>query len=153
MKIRALPALAAAAALTACGTQAASTSSAATPAASASCAQQYHAWKYGPARAQGKRLAKALESVQSAGSSDDMALMGAGLKRSGRLAHELQAYPMPACADPAGYWKRSLADIRAAGDNAGTATGFMGLIAAEVPLKKVPALERKLSAELKTTTR
>ena len=43
-----------------------------------------------------------------------------------------------------------LADIRASGDNAGTATGLASLIAAEVPLKNVPALETKLTAELKS---
>ena len=124
---------------------------AAAAATTASCRQQYQAWKYGPARPDGKKLAAALNGVQSAGTSDDITLMRAGLKRAGRIAHRLQAYPMPHCADPAGYWAQTVADIRASGDNAGAATGLMGLIAAEVPLKKVPALEHKLQAEVKST--
>jgi len=47
---------------------------------------------------------------------------------------------------------RQSEDLRPAdGDNAGPASGSVGLIAAEVPLKKVPPLERKLQAELKNT--
>ena len=115
-----------------------------------SCRQQYQAWKTGPARAKGKQLTRALNSVQSAG--DDINLIRTRLRRAGIVAHQLQAYPMPHCADPAGYWARLLADIRAAGDNAGAVTGLVGVVAAEGPLKKVPRLERKLQRELKTTT-
>ena len=60
---------------------------------------------------------------------------------------------MPACADPKGYWTRMLADIRASGDNARIASGLAGLIAAEVPLKKVRPLTTKLGAEIKHTTK
>lgn len=60
--------------------------------------------------------------------------------------------PAPACADPHGYWRQILARIKAAGDNAGTASGLTGLILAEAPLKAIPALEKKLDAELKRTT-
>ncbi|MGH3171342.1 MAG: hypothetical protein ACRDN0_36460 [Trebonia sp.] len=64
----------------------------------------------------------------------------------------LRRYPMPACADPHGYWKAVLARIKAAGDNAGTNSGLFGLLVAEAPLRGVPALENKLDAELKKTT-
>lgn len=102
------------------------------------------------ARAEAEKLTPALNAVQSAASSDDIALMSSGLKQAGSIAHRLQAYPIPACADPAGYWKQILADIRASGDNAGTAAGLAGLLAAEVPLKKVPGLEGQLQTELKS---
>lgn len=147
---RALPAVAAVAALAACGSHAASPAAAA-PSAPASCHQQYTAWKTGPARAEAEKLTPALNAVQSAASSDDIALMSSGLKQAGSIAHRLQAYPIPACADPAGYWKQILADIRASGDNAGTAAGLAGLLAAEVPLKKVPGLEGQMQTELKST--
>lgn len=124
---------------------------AAAAATTASCPQQYQAWKTGPARAKAKQMVTALNGLQSAGKSDDINLMRGALRRAGMLAHQLQAYPMPHCADPAGYWAQTIADIRAGGDNAGAASGLVGLIAAEVPLKKVPPLERKLQAELKTT--
>lgn len=151
MKIRALPALAAAAALTACGTHTASTTAAAAPATTAppSCHQQYTAWKTGPARAKAKQLTSVLGALQSAG--EDLVLLTDALKRSARVAHQLQAYPMPACADPAGYWRKMLADIRAGGDNASTSSGLSAVILAMAPLKQVPPLERKLGAELKAT--
>lgn len=100
IKFRALAALAAAAAvsLTACGTHttAASTTVSATPATPASCHQQYKAWMIGPAQAEVKKLASALRSVESAGASADLVLIFDGLKRTGRIAHQLQALPMPA---------------------------------------------------------
>jgi hypothetical protein len=151
-----LPALAAAAvSLTACGTHttAASTTASAAPATPASCHQQYKAWKTGPAKAEVKKFAGAIKSLKSAGASDDLVLISSGLKRAGRIAHQLQALPMPPCADPKGYWTRMLADIRASGDNAGTASGLVGLIAAEVPLKKVRPLTTKLGTEIKHTTK
>jgi hypothetical protein len=124
---------------------------AASAATTASCRQQYQAWKTGPAKATAKQLVRALNGVQAAGNSDDINLMRGALRRAGILAHQLQANPIPHCADPAGYWPQTLADIRASGDNAGAASGLVGLIAAEVPLKKVPPLEHKLQAELKGT--
>jgi hypothetical protein len=114
--------------------------------------QQYSAWKHGPALAPGKRLVAALNAVQSAGTSEDIPAMTAALKTAGSAAVDLGRYPIPACADPHGYWGAVLARIRAAGDNAGTASGLSGLILAEAPLKDVPGLEAKLDAELKRTT-
>jgi hypothetical protein len=153
VKIRAFPALAAAVVLTACGTQTADTATTATaPATNAeSCHQQYDAWKNGPARAKAKQLVKALDSLQSAG--EDLVLMTDALKRSARIAHQLQTHPIPECADPKGYWKKTLADIRAGGDNASTSSGLSAVILAMAPLKQVPPLEHKLSTELKRTTK
>jgi hypothetical protein len=71
------------------------------------------------------------------------------LKITGADAATLEQYPMPACADPGGYWPQTLARIKAAGDNAGSASGLGGILLAEAPLKQVPGLEQKLTAELK----
>jgi hypothetical protein len=71
------------------------------------------------------------------------------LKKSGRAAAALRKYPMPACADPHGYWDKSLARIKAAGDNAADGSGLGALLMAEAPLKDVPGLQSKLEAELK----
>ena len=140
----------------ACGTHPApSAPASATPAAAAthsaaaapSCKQQYHAWRYGAA---GKKLKADLRAVESAGDTVDIPVMLAALKTAGADAAVMT--PAPACADPHGYWKQILARIKAAGDNAGTASGLTGLILAEAPLKAVPALEKKLDAELKRTT-
>jgi hypothetical protein len=67
-------------------------------------------------------------------------------------ASALQRYPMPACADPAGYWAQSLRYLKAAGDNAGRATSVAGLIrAAEGPLQQVRTLWTRLRTELART--
>ena len=116
-----------------------------------SCTQQYTAWQHGPARATGKKLGNALTAVQDASGNSDLPALTSALETAGADAAAARPYPMPACADPAGYWGQMLAHIRAAGDNAGTASGLSALILAEVPLKAVPGLEAKLGAELKRT--
>jgi len=57
---------------------------------------------------------------------------------------------MPGCVDPAGYWRKMLGYLKAAGDDASTSSGLGGLLAAMAPLQKVKAVENKLTAELKT---
>jgi hypothetical protein len=146
MKIRTLPALLTIAALAGCGTTAAGT--AAKP---PTCQQQYRTWKAGPALTPGKQLKTDLGAVSTASTASDIPAMTAGLKASAADVTALNAYPMPACADPHGYWKAILARVKAAGDNAGTSNGLGALILAEAPLKDVPALETKLQAELATT--
>ena len=113
------------------------------------CKQQYDAWKTGPARAQGKQLVADLSKVSAAGSAEDITALTSALKTAGADATALEQYPMPACADPGGYWGQMLARIKASGDNAASASGLSALILAEVPLKEVPGLEAKLTAELK----
>ena len=103
------------------------------------CAQQYTAWKNGPANHDGKQLEAAAASLSADGKTEDIAAMDADLKTLGADAAALKAYPMPACADPAGYWEQYLGQMKAAGDNAGTASGLGGVILAEAPLKQVPA--------------
>jgi hypothetical protein len=116
-------------------------------AAAPSCKQQYHDWRYSPA---GKKLKADLRAVQSAGNTGDVPATLAALKTAGADAAAMP--PAPACADPDGYWAKILARIKAAGDNAGTASGLTGLILAEAPLNAIPGLEKKLNAELKRTT-
>lgn len=115
-------------------------------ATSQTCAQQYAAWKNGPAHAVAKKLTDDVKKLTSAG--QDIVVMTAALKAMGADAKQLQAWPMPACADPAGYWKQYLQAITAAGDNAGSASGLGGILLAEVPLKQTTALQSKLDAEL-----
>ena len=131
------------------GAAPASATAAATHSAAAapSCKQQYHDWRYSPA---GKKLKADLSAVQSAGNIDDIPVMLAALKTAGADAAAMT--PAPVCADPNGYWNKILARIKAAGDNASTASGLTGLILAEAPLKAVPGLEKRLETELKRTT-
>lgn len=131
--------------------------STAAPAAAAvakteTCKQQYAAWKTSPARAGVNKMGAAMQKVQSAADAGDIPETDSDLKAAGNDAAALRAYPMPACADPAGYWPRILTDIKAGGDNAGSSTGLGGMILAMEPLKKVGPLEKKMHAELKRTT-
>jgi hypothetical protein len=123
------------------------------PAKPLTCKQQYAAWKTGPARDLAQRtLGPDGKALQSAANSEDIPATVAALKTIGNDAIRLQQYPMPACADPAGYWTRMLADMKAAGDNAGSASGLGALVAAMAPMQQAQPLEAKLSAELKRTT-
>lgn len=123
------------------------------PAKPLTCKQQYQQWKTGPAEALAKRtLMTDDDALKSAASSTDIPELDAALKRLGADATQLGQYPMPPCADPAGYWKQMMADIKAAGDNAGASSGLAGLMTAMGPLEKVKPLEAKLSAELTRTS-
>jgi hypothetical protein len=113
------------------------------------CKQQYDAWKTGPTHAHGMQLDADLSKVSAAGNAEDITALTSALKTAGADATTLEQYPMPACADPGGYWAQMLARIKAAGDNAGSASGLGGILLAEAPLKQVPGLEQKLTAELK----
>lgn len=115
------------------------------------CKQQYANWKNGAAHAPAKNLVNTLKAIQSTGANEDIPADLASIKKLVPAATALQAYPMPACADPKGYWPKILTELKAAGDNAGTASGLGGLLVAEEPLKKVPPLETKLNAELAKT--
>ena len=142
----------AAAAVAGCASHTPAPAPAAARAAAPSCNQQYATWKQGPARAAGKKLVAALDAVQAASTSEDVPVLLSSLKKAGTAAAVSAGYPMPACADPHGYWGQMLARVQGAGDNAGAASGLGGLMLAEAPLKAVPGIQAKLTAELKHTT-
>lgn len=122
------------------------------PAKPLSCKQQYANWKSGPARALAEQTLPADDAaLQSASGSDDIPGTDAALKKLGTDAAALQAYPMPSCADPAGYWPQFLADVKAAGDNAGSTPGLAGMMTAMAPMEKAKAVDVKLKAELART--
>jgi hypothetical protein len=118
---------------------------------SPSCVQQYRVWSSGPAHAAGENLTAALNILQAASSASDIGATSAALKRAGVAARTLAQSPIPACADPRGYWRAVLVGIQDAADNAGTSQGQGALTAAGVALKRMPVLERKLAAELRRT--
>ena len=119
--------------------------------ASPSCMQQYRVWSSGPAHAAGENLTAALNILQAASSASDIGATSAALKRAGVAARTVAQSPIPACADPMGYWRAVLVGIQDAADNAGTSQGQEALTAAGVALKRMPVLERKLAAELRRT--
>jgi hypothetical protein len=113
------------------------------------CQQQYDNWRNGPAKGVAQGFKGDSAALTSAGNSEDIPAMGAALKKLGDDAAALEAYPMPACADPHGYYPQMLADFKAAGDNAGTNSGLGGLMLAMGPAKKAETLTGKIDAELK----
>jgi hypothetical protein len=109
------------------------------PVITASCRQRYHAWKQGP----GKGLVAALDAVGSSATAGDTNALKAALKRTKPLLAKAARYPLPACADPEGYWTVLMMHVNAAA----TSTGSAATLTAA--MKGVPTLTRELNAELK----
>ena len=123
----------------------------AAPAPSPSCLQQYRGWGSGPEHAAGENLTAALTRLQAASSASDVPATSAALKRAGMAARTLEHYPIPACADPKGYWHAVLLRIEVAADHAGASNGQTALALAGEVLRRLPVLERNLATELKGT--
>ena len=103
-----------------------------------SCAQQYQAWEHG----QGNGLAAVLQSVSVASTAGNPEVLTAALEKAKPDVARAARYPVPACADPRGYWSVLLMHVNAAVGNTGSASS------ARAALKGVPAIERELTAEL-----
>jgi hypothetical protein len=146
-RIIAAVAVAAAAGLTACSNTA--TPAPAAPAAApashqsvrvpVSCSQQYTTWNHG----QGKGLIAALEAVSSAETAGDTPVLAATLKTAGPAVARAARHPVPACADPRGYWDVLLRHVTAAAASTGSASSM------RAAMKGVPEIEHQLTAELK----
>ena len=139
---------AAVAGLTACSSAAAPAAPGAASAASAShgsvrvpvsCSQQYNTWEQG----QGKGLVAALNAVSSAETVGDTQALMATLDKSKPAIATAARHPMPACADPRGYWDVLLMHVTAAAATKSSASGV------QAAMQGVPELEHQLTAELK----
>jgi hypothetical protein len=108
-----------------------------------SCSQQYHTWEHG----QGKGLIPALDAVSSAESAGGTHVLTAALKKAGPTVARAARHPVPACADPRGYWDVLLMHVNAAVASKGSASSV------RAAMKDVPKLEHTLIAELKQTAR
>ena len=113
-------------------------------AAPVNCPAQYHAWRRGP----GRQLVTAIGAVGSASTAKDVPARTAALKKAGAMIARAARYPMPACADPQGFWTALVMHVNAAAGSTGPASGRKSITRA---LKGVSALQRELSAELKRT--
>ena len=139
---------AAVAGLTACS-NAATPAAPATPAAASashgsvrvpvSCSQQYNTWEQG----QGKGLVAALNAVSSAETVGDTQALMATLDKSKPAIATAARHPMPACADPRGYWDVLLMHVTAAAATKGSTSSV------QAAMKDVPGIEHQLTAELK----
>ena len=139
---------AAVAGLTACSSAAAPAAPGAASAASAShgsvrvpvsCSQQYNTWEQG----HGKGLIATLNAVSSAETAGDAQVLMTTLNTSRPAIATAARHPVPACADPRGYWDVLLMHVTAA---AATKSSPSSVQAA---MKGVPELEHQLTAELK----
>jgi hypothetical protein len=104
-----------------------------------SCAQQYKTWKKG----QGKGVIAALHAVSSAETAGDTRVLTATLKRTRPALSQAAHHPVPACADPRGYWDVLLMHVTAAAAGKGPASSV------RAAMKAVPKIEHQLTAELK----
>jgi hypothetical protein len=134
-------AVAAVAGLTACSHAAAPTAaSAGNPGVRVpvSCGEQYNTWNHG----QGKGVIAALDAISSAETAGDTQVLTATLAKDRSAFSRAASHPVPACADPRGYWYVLLMHVTAAA-NTGSASSI------RAAMKGVPQIEHELSAELK----
>ena len=140
-RIIAVAAAAAAAGLTACSHAAAP---AAAPASSqsirvpVSCSQQYNTWN----RGEGKGLIAALDAISSAETAGNTKVLTATLKNTRPALSWAARHPVPACADPRGYWNVLLMHVTAA-------AGTRSASSIRAAMKGVPEIDQQLTAELK----
>jgi hypothetical protein len=107
-----------------------------------SCSQQYHTWTHG----QGKGLIAALHGVSVAGTAGDPQALTVALKKAGPVVVKASHHPIPACADPRGFWAVLLMHVNAA------AAAKHSPSSVRAAMKGVPKIQRQLTAELKQTT-
>jgi hypothetical protein len=108
-----------------------------------SCRQQYQAWERGP----GKGLINTLHAVGVASTAKDPRVLTAALEKARPAVTRGARYPVPACADPRGYWNVLLMHVNAAAATKGPAAGV------RAAMQGVPKIENELAAELKETSR
>ena len=131
-------------ALAGCGTT--SAGSATSP---ASCHQQYESWVKGRSAVADKAFASAGQKLATAGLQQNLSAMAAALKQASQAAERLAAYPMPHCADPAGYWRQELTETRVAARDIGTSPSTQSLFTVGTQLDHIAAVQSKLAAELR----
>jgi hypothetical protein len=124
--------------LTACSGSSAPSAGSATH-APISCEQLYHRWTQG----EGKGVMDALHGVSSAVSTGDDQVLNAALRHAKPAVAQAARHPIPACADPRGYWDVVLMHV-----NAATA-GHTSSASARAALRDVPKIHRQLLAEVK----
>jgi hypothetical protein len=112
---------------------------AATHTAPVSCSHQYHAWR----DSEGKKLIAVLNAVSSAVTAANAQMLSAALKRAKPEVAMAARHPIPACADPKGYWTVLLMHVNAAA----TSTSSMSSMHAAV--KDVPEIVHSLMTEVK----
>jgi hypothetical protein len=106
-----------------------------------SCSQQFRTWS----RGEGKGLMGALDAVSSAATAHNARKLTAALMHAKPAVTKGAAHPIPACADPRGYWTVLLMHVNAAASGKGSASSMR---AAAQDLHK---LHRQLLIEVEQT--
>jgi hypothetical protein len=107
-----------------------------------SCGQRYHQWNHH----QGKGLLAALRQVSSAETTGGSHVLTVALKKAKPAVTRASRNPIPACADPRGYWDVLLMHVTAA-------VGTHSTSGVHAALKDVPQIEGHLTDELKHIAR
>ena len=107
-----------------------------------SCGQQYRTWQNGP----GEGLIAALHAVSVAGTAGNAHVLTVALRRAQPIVVIATRHPMPACADPRGFWTVLLMHVNAAvaGRHSPSSVG--------AAIKGMPEIERELTAEVRQMT-
>jgi hypothetical protein len=108
---------------------------------SASCRQQYQTWNQGP----GKGFIATFQAVSVASTASDPQALTVALRNARLPVARAASSPVPACADPRGYWPVLLMHINAAVASKGSA-------AMRAAVQGVPEIERELAAEVRALT-
>lgn len=108
-----------------------------------SCGQQYQTWAHG----QGAGLVNTIHAVSVASSAGNPSMLTATLKMAKPAVVRATRYPVPACADPRGYWSVLLMHLNAAVTSKSSASST------RAALKDVPAIEKELTTELQTVAK
>jgi hypothetical protein len=108
-----------------------------------SCGQRYHAWVSGA----GKSLLATFHAVSVAAAAGDSQALTVALDKAKPAVTGATLHPVPACADPRGYWGVLLMHVNAA------VSGHPSAPSVRAALKDVPAIEHALTAELTSASR
>jgi hypothetical protein len=110
-----------------------------TPAVPVSCSEQYKTWVHD----HGKGVIAALNAVSSAGTTGDAHALKVALKRARPAVVSVIHHPLPACADPRGYWDVLLMHVSAAATSGGSRSSV------RAAMTDVPKIEHALTAEVR----
>ncbi len=106
-----------------------------------SCSTQYRAWT----NAEGERVMGALHGVSSATKRGNGKSLTAALKQAEPAVASGATHPIPACADPRGYWDVLLMHMNAA------VAGKPSSSSVRAALRDVPRIHQQLLAEIQQT--
>jgi hypothetical protein len=103
-----------------------------------SCSQKFQAWDRGA----GSGLIATFHTVSVAATAGDLKVLKVTLKKAKPAVARAASHPVPACADPRGYWSVLLMHMSAAVASTGSVSSMRAAV------KDVPKIEQALTAEL-----